>query len=120
HEPLRAAAAASEPGKSAREPPAAQEGAKLILDEGRQTLAIAKPPGGRTEGLPVFLHDPVQQAVAGTTRCVGYRAAGHARPTGRAACPITDGSIRRESTRARSDPSISATIIPGADRRNPH
>jgi hypothetical protein len=46
HEPLRAAAAASETGKSAREPPATQEGAELILDEGRQALAITKPPGG--------------------------------------------------------------------------
>ena len=77
HQPLRAAAATPEAGEAAGEPAAPQEVAELILDESREPLAGSQAPGIGTEGLPMFLNDPVQQAFARTTRFAGRRA-GHA------------------------------------------
>jgi hypothetical protein len=77
-EPIQAAGGPAEPCEPAGQPSTAQELAKLLFDEPRQTLAAAQAAGLRAEGLEMIVHDLAERALCGTARLVRNGRPGHA------------------------------------------
>lgn len=79
HEPVVAAAGASESGKPARQPAAAQDGPELRFDEPGQPRAVAEGCRVRPERLEVIAHRAIDDIVLWTTRLIVERGATHTR-----------------------------------------
>ena len=68
HEPLERTGRTSQPREAYGEDPAAEEVTELVLDKGRQAVAVSAIRGGAQEGLPVLTNDGVEHGVLGVAR----------------------------------------------------
>ena len=76
-QPVGATGATAKAGEAPREPPTAQEVAKLLLDEPGHPLAVALVPRLREERLEVIADDCVEHAPVGLARLVDGRRRSH-------------------------------------------
>ena len=82
HQPIQAACRTAEAREPAGQPAAPEKGAKLLLDEPRQPLAVAQARGPHAEGLELIPHHLVQHTRCWTPRFVADGRQRHARRCG--------------------------------------
>ena len=119
YQPVQPAAGTPKSGEAPGKEPAAQEAAKLFLDEPRQPVPVGDPRRLGPKRLEVIAHHPVQHALGGPFGRVGGGRTTHAPAVAKRTPPGSDRDLRGIE---RVDPSTTRHgcdfCVPGRGRRS--